>query len=297
MTDQPVLAIEDLWVELGAAPLLRGVDLVVRPGQVAGLVGESGAGKSMIGRSILGLLPAGARVTHGTIRFRGQDLVGQPTARHRQLLGRGMTLIPQDPMTSLNPVHRIDRHMLDVLRLRMGLNRAAAQDRALALLEEVHIRDPEAILRRYPHELSGGMRQRILIAIAFACEPALIVADEPTTALDVTVQRQILRLIKELQASHGTAILFVTHDLGVVAKVCDTVTVLHAGRVVEQASAADIMTEPRHPYTRALLDATPRHDRPADALHPVPVDLSDRLHAEAAAIRRGSGSREGRATR
>lgn len=287
MSQDPVLTVGDLWVELGPLALLRGVTLSVAAGQVAGLVGESGAGKSMIGRSILGLLPGGARVTQGSIRFRGQELVGLPARARRDLLGRGMTLIPQDPMTSLNPVHRIERHMLDVLRLRMVLDRRAARARALELLDEVHIRDPAAVLRRYPHELSGGMRQRVLIAMAFACEPALIVADEPTTALDVTVQRQILRLIKELQANHGTAILFVTHDLGVVAKICDTVTVLHTGRVLEQGAVADVLAQPAHPYTQALLESTPRYDRPADTLHPVPVGLTDRLRAEAAALRRG----------
>ena len=287
MSLDPVLAVEDLWVELDPLDLLRGVSLSVAAGQVAGLVGESGAGKSMIGRSILGLLPTGARVSQGSIRFRGRELVGLPIRAHRDLLGRGMTLIPQDPMTSLNPVHRIGRHMLDVLRLRMGLDRTAARTRALALLDEVHIRDPEAVLMRYPHELSGGMRQRVLIAMAFACEPALIVADEPTTALDVTVQRQILRLIKELQVHHGTAILFVTHDLGVVAKICDTVTVLHSGRVLEQGPVADALGAPQHAYTQALLAATPRYDRPADTLHPVPAPLTEALRAEATALRRG----------
>ncbi len=163
--------------------------------------------------------------------------------------------------------------MTDVMRLRLGLSRAEAGARALSMLGEVHIRDPENVLRRYPHELSGGMRQRVLIATAFACEPRLVVADEPTTALDVTVQKQILRLIRELQRKHGTALLFVTHDLGVVAKICNFVSVLHAGAIVEQAPVAEIFATPRHPYTQALFAATPRYDRPGDALRPLPAEL------------------------
>jgi peptide/nickel transport system ATP-binding protein len=171
-------------------------------------------------------------------------------------------LIPQDPLSALNPSRRIAAQMTDVMRLRLRLSHAEANARALALLHEVQIREPESVLRRYPHELSGGMRQRVLIATAFACEPRLIVADEPTTALDVTVQKQILRLIRDLQRRHGTALLFITHDLGVVAKICNSVSVLNAGAIVEQAPVAAIFGAPQHPYTRALFAATPRYDRP-----------------------------------
>jgi peptide/nickel transport system ATP-binding protein len=221
----------------------------------------------MIGRAVLGILPRAVRITGGSIRVLGQDLVGLPE-RARRRVGRHLALIPQDPLSALNPARRIAAQMTDVMRLRLGVTRAEAAARALGLLQEVRIRDPESVLRRYPHELSGGMRQRVLIAAAFACEPRLIVADEPTTALDVTVQKTILRLIRDLQRLHGTAILFVTHDLGVVAKLCNTVSVLQHGRIVEQAPVAEIVLRPRHPYTRALFAASPRYDRPPAMLPP-----------------------------
>jgi peptide/nickel transport system ATP-binding protein len=282
-----LLEIEGLHLELPGAqgwqPILRGVSLALPAGSVLGLVGEIGAGKTMVGKAVLGLAPGRARISGGAIRFEGRDITRHDARERRALLGRAMALIPQDPMSALNPVLRIGTQMTDALRPALGLGGAAARARALVLLQEVHIREPERVLRQFPHELSGGMRQRVLIAIAFACRPKLIVADEPTTALDVTVQRQILRLIKELQADSGTALLFVTHDLGVVAKVCDSVAVMHAGRVLETAAAGEMFARPRHPYTRALFAATPRYDRPAEALVPVPPALTRRLLAEAAA--------------
>ncbi len=254
-------------------PLLTDVSLAVAGGEVHGLVGMSGAGKSMIAKAVLGVLPAAVRITSGSIRFEGTEIVGLPRLQMRQLLARGIALIPQDPLSALNPTRRIEHQMTDVMRARLGLSSAAARGRALALLDEVRIREPESVLRRYPHEISGGQRQRVLIAIAFACEPRLIIADEPTTALDVTVQKQILRLIHELRQRHGTAILFVTHDLGVVAKICDRLSVMHAGIILEQGSVAEVMAAPRHPFTRALFAATPRHDRPDQELRPVPESL------------------------
>ena len=263
---EATLAIANLSAGIQRGPLLlHGVSLRVMPGEVHGLVGQSGAGKSMVGRCVLGILPAKVAIAGGSIVFGGRELVGMSDRQRRQV-GAGLALIPQDPLSALNPSRRIVSQMTDVMRLRLGLSQADATARALALLAEVHIRDPEAVLRRYPHELSGGMRQRVLIATAFACEPRLIVADEPTTALDVTVQKQILRLIRDLQRRHGTALLFVTHDLGVVAKICNNVTVLNAGRVVEQAPVAEMFAAPRHPYTRALFAATPRYDRPGGAV-------------------------------
>jgi peptide/nickel transport system ATP-binding protein len=269
----PVLAIENLSARVQVGPaLLRDISLAVAAGEVHGLIGMSGAGKSMIGRCVLGILPPTVRITAGAIRFLGENLVGL-SERARRAAGASLALIPQDPLSALNPSRRIAAQMTDVMRLRLGLSPAEAHARALAMLHEVKIREPEHVLRRYPHELSGGMRQRVLIATAFACEPRLIVADEPTTALDVTVQKQILRLIRELQRKHGTALLFITHDLGVVAKICNAVSVLHAGAIVEQAPVAEIFAAPRHPYTRALFAATPRYDRPGDTLRPLPAEL------------------------
>ncbi|HZP21349.1 MAG TPA: ABC transporter ATP-binding protein [Bauldia sp.] len=282
----PVLDISDLHVALGGRsprPLLRGVSLAIAPGEVRGLVGESGAGKSMIARAVFGMLPGGARITRGRIAFAGRDLGTMPVAERRALLGAQIALIPQDPMTSLNPVKRIGDQIGTLLRLKLGLDRTARRETAVALLADVAIRDPRRVVELYPHELSGGMRQRILIAMAFAASPRLVIADEPTTALDVTVQRQILRLIHDLQHRLGSAVLFVTHNFGLVAKLCQRVTVLYAGRVVEEGATAALLAEPRAAYTRALLAATPRLDRPAEALAPLPRTLTDTLVAEARA--------------
>ena len=275
-----ILDIKSLYLDI-RQPILRGVSLQIKEGEVHGLVGESGAGKTMVGKCVLGLLPEHAKVTHGYINFDGRELLKIHAAEWRDLLGRDITLIPQNPMTALNPVKRIEPQITDVLQLHLGMTATAAKRRAAELLNDVHIREIDRVLKQFPHELSGGMRQRVSIAIAFACKPKLIIADEPTTALDVTVQRQILRLIKELQANSNTAILFITHDLGVVAKICNRVSVIHSGRILESNSAADLFAQPKHPYTQALLAATPRFDRPADALHPVPAELIDALWGEA----------------
>ena len=265
-----MLAIERLNVSIGAARLLKDITLEVSAGEVHGLVGMSGAGKSMIARAILGVLPPSVRITSGSIRFADAEIVNLPPMEMRRLLARGIALIPQDPLSALNPTRRIEYQMTDVMRGRLGLSASAARGRALALLDEVQVREPESVLRRYPHEISGGQRQRVLIAIAFACAPRLIIADEPTTALDVTVQKQILRLIHDLRRRHGTAILFVTHDLGVVAKICDSISVMREGAILEQGLVADVIAAPRHAFTRALFAATPRHDRPDQDLRPVP---------------------------
>ena len=279
-----LLQIRDLRLRLEGRPpawLLRGVSLEVAPGQIVGLVGESGAGKTMVSRVVLGIAPANARVTGGSVLFDGHDITHLNEAARRHLLGREIAFIPQNPMTALNPVERIEPQITDVLRMHLGLDGEQARARALELLHEVHLREPERLLRRYPHELSGGMRQRVLIAIAFACRPKLVIADEPTTALDVTVQKQVLRLIRELQSHSGTAILFITHDLGVVAKLCDHVHVMHGGRVLESAPVAQLFASPAHEYTRALIAATPRFDRPGELLRPIPAALTLRLSEDA----------------
>jgi peptide/nickel transport system ATP-binding protein len=279
------LSVRNLSVRLkGGPPVLRRVSLDVAAGQVMGLVGESGAGKSMIGKAILGILPPAMEITGGEILLDGTDLLRMAPRDRRRKIGATCALIPQDPLTALNPAHRIGPQITDRLVDILGWTRADADARAIALLDEVQIPDPARVLRAYPHELSGGMRQRILIAAAFAAEPRLIVADEPTTALDVTVQKQILRLIAGMQARHGTALLFVTHDLGVVSKVCQTVTVLYAGKVVEQAPVPAFFAGPRHAYAAALLAATPKYTDPDAGLHPVPDAVIAAVRAEIAAF-------------
>jgi len=291
----PRLAIEALSaisLRDGNRPILRRVSLAVATGEVHGLVGESGAGKSTIAKAILGIIPSQVKVTDGRIGFEGRDLLSLSPKDLRAVLGRDIALVPQDPSTALNPSRRIDAQMTDGLRLKRGLSANQARLRAHALLEEVQIRDPERVLDSYPHQLSGGMRQRVLIAAAFALEPKLVIADEPTTALDVTVQKQILRLIRSLQERHGTSVLFVSHDLGVVAKICDRLTVLYMGKVMEQGSTADVLAGPRHPYTKALLAANPRYDRPDTGLEPTPPEVIAALRAEIAAFDAGvAGSR------
>ena len=268
----------------GNRPILRRVSLTVGIGEVHGVVGESGAGKSTIAKAILGIIPSQVKITGGSINFEGENLLAMSANALRSLLGRDIALVPQDPSTALNPSRRIDAQLTDGLRLKRGLSTHEARQRALALLEEVQIRDPERVLRSYPHQLSGGMRQRVLIAAAFGLEPKLVIADEPTTALDVTVQKQILRLIRLLQERHGTSVLFVSHDLGVVAKICDRLTVLYMGRAMEQGTAEEVLSAPRHAYTKALLAANPRYDRPDIGLEPTPPEIVAALRAEIAAF-------------
>jgi peptide/nickel transport system ATP-binding protein len=282
------LSIRNLSVRLkNGPPLLRRVSLDVAAGEVRGLVGESGAGKSMIGKAVLGILPPSVEITGGQIVLDGTDLLALPPKERRRRIGATCALIPQDPLTALNPSHRIGPQITDRLVDILGWSRADANARARALLEEVQIPNPDRVLRSYPHELSGGMRQRILIASAFAAEPKLIVADEPTTALDVTVQKQILKLIAGMQARHGTALLFVTHDLGVVSKVCQHLSVLYAGMVVEDSAVADFFAAPRHAYSAALLAATPKYTDPAAGLNPVSEAVIDAVRAEVAAFDAG----------
>jgi dipeptide transport system ATP-binding protein len=270
----------------GAQPILRNVNLDLALGETLGIVGESGAGKSTIAKALLGVLPRTVRITQGEILFEGRDLRTAPRRETRAIFGDAIALVPQDPMTALNPGRRIEAQLTDGLRLRRGMSAVAAHTRALELLAEVRIRDPERVLRSYPHQLSGGMRQRVLIAAAFALEPKIIVADEPTTALDVTVQKQILRLIRQMQEAHGTAVIFVTHDLGVVAQICDRVILMFAGAIVESGPTADILSSPRHAYTRALIAAGPRYDRPEVGLKPVPEALIAELRLEVTGVGR-----------
>lgn len=273
----------NVCLKKGGGRLLRDVSLTVQPGEVHGLVGESGAGKSMIGKAICGLLPGGVEIASGQITLAGQPLYELAEKTRRQLIGQKIAIIPQDPLTALNPCRRIAPQITDRLTHILGWERQKARQRAAELLDEVAIREPERVLAAYPHELSGGMRQRVLIAAAFAAEPDLIIADEPTTALDVTVQKQILRLIADMQARHNTALLFVTHDMGVVAKICQTVTVLYSGLVISQGSAKDLFERADSPaYARSLVAATPRFDRPEASLLPVRAEVLDGLRAQIA---------------
>src|SRR5690606_9510998 len=279
----PTLQVEGLSVAVRGGPaLLRAVSLTVQPGEVRALVGESGAGKSMIGKAVLGVLPRGIEQTAGSIRLQDTALETLRSAARRQTVAAVASLIPQDPLTALNPSRRIGGQITDRLVRRLGWGAGDAQRRALELLDRVSIRDPERVMAAYPHELSGGMRQRVLIAAAFAPRPSLIVADEPTTALDVTVQKQILQLIRELQAETRTSVLFVTHDMGVVAKISQTVTVLFSGKVMESGATEQILAQPQHPYTQALIAATPRYTHPHEPLQPVPAELVAALTQEIA---------------
>jgi peptide/nickel transport system ATP-binding protein len=276
------LSVRNLSVRIKGADtrLLRSVSLDVAVGEVRGLVGESGAGKSMIGKAILGILPKAVEVVEGQIWLDGVDLLALPPVQRRSRIGASCALIPQDPLTALNPSKRIGGQITDRLVDILCWSRTRADARAVELLGEVQIPDPGRVMRAYPHELSGGMRQRILIASAFAAKPKLIVADEPTTALDVMVQKEILRLIAQMQARHGTALLFVTHDLGVVSKVCQSLTVLYGGLVVEDAGVRTFFAVPKHPYSRALLAATPKYTDPEASLIPVPDAVTGHVQAQ-----------------
>jgi peptide/nickel transport system ATP-binding protein len=258
-----LLEIDELQVSVAIgqvrAPVIDGISLRIEPGQALGLVGESGCGKSLTALSVLRLLPQPAlRIEGGAIRFGGQDLLQLSPEAMRALRGDDIAMIYQDPMTALNPVHTIGRQIVEVLALhRPRMKPAQRLRRAIELLERVGMPAPAERLGAYPHQLSGGMRQRVTIAMALACEPKLLIADEPTTALDVTVQAQVLGLIRELQRESGMAVLFITHDLGVIAETCERVAVMYAGRIAEQAGVAQLFERPSHPYTRALLASLP----------------------------------------
>ncbi|MDR3410912.1 MAG: ABC transporter ATP-binding protein [Formivibrio sp.] len=268
MSPSPIVTIENLEVSFGTSKgtvaALRGVDLQLQAGKTLALVGESGSGKSVTSLALMGLLPKeSARITAGRILLRDQksgseqDLVQASEATMRTLRGGHIAMIFQEPMTSLNPLYRVGEQIGETLRLHRGLNRAEARKRAKELLDLVGIPDAEKRLDAYPHELSGGMRQRVMIAMAIACEPAVLIADEPTTALDVTVQAQILDLLRELQQRIGMAMLFITHNLGVVADIADEVAVMYGGRIVESGPTATLLSASNHPYTRGLLCSMP----------------------------------------
>jgi oligopeptide/dipeptide ABC transporter ATP-binding protein len=282
-----VLELEHLSVRFetprGAVQAVRDVSLRLEPGATLGLVGESGSGKSVTAQTILGLLPPGARVESGSARFEGRELLGLPERELRALRGRRIAMVFQDPLSALDPLATVGRQLGEVLEAHLSLRRREVRRRCAAALAEVGLPDPEQRLGRYPHELSGGQRQRVLIAMALLHEPRVLLADEPTTALDVTLQAQVLDLFEALQQRHGTAVLLITHDLGVVARACQRVLVMYAGRVVEEAGVEALFAAPLHPYTRALLDSLPRLDaHDGGQLRPIPGAPPDPLEPQVA---------------
>ncbi len=280
---EALLRISDLAVTFarrGVAPMraVDGVSFSVAPGQTVGLVGESGCGKSVTSLAIMRLLPRRGNTVTGTVEFEGTNLLGLSLDQMRDRRGRDLAMIFQDPLSSLNPVVPIGIQVTEVLERHRGMRRSAAMSEARDLLDSVGIPDPGRRLKEYPHQLSGGMRQRALIAMALACRPRLLIADEPTTALDVTIQAQILSLLKTLVVEHGTALIMITHDLGVVAGLCDEVNVLYGGRVVERADRHELFAAPRHPYTHGLLESIPRLDAgPGERLTPIVGSVSDNI--------------------
>lgn len=271
---QPLLALEDFRAAFRVRgrrlAAVDGVNLTVRPGEIVGVAGESGSGKSVMAQSILRLVEYDSDITYsGKISFEGEDLLKKPRSRLGAIRGNRISMIFQDPLTSLNPVYTVGRQIDEVLRLHRGLSGAEARRRTLELLDRTGIPSPRRCAGQYPHELSGGMQQRVMIAMALACEPSLLIADEPTTALDVTIQDQILGMISDLNRETGMAVLLITHDLNVMARVCHSVRVMYLGQIVEEAETGALFARPLHPYTQGLLACIPRLDVPRD--EPLPV--------------------------
>jgi oligopeptide transport system ATP-binding protein len=261
---EPLLSVEDLrvefWTARGTVHAVNGVSLAVDRGETLGIVGESGCGKSVTALAIMGILSRAGRVVGGRALFEGRDLLKLPDDELRKVRGKDVAMIFQDPMTSLNPVLTVGRQIREALEAHFGLEKQEANKRVAALLDQVGIPSPDLRLKDYPHQFSGGMRQRAMIAMALACEPKVLIADEPTTALDVTIQAQILNLLRELVSERDTALILITHDLGVVAGMCERVNVMYAGTIVESGRAEQLFARPRHPYTLGLLQSVPRLD-------------------------------------
>ena len=277
-----LLSVEDLrvefWTRRGTVYAVNGVSFEVEAGETLGIVGESGCGKSVTSLAVLGILPRAGRVTGGRAVFEGLDLLTLGDGQLRRIRGRDIAMIFQDPMTSLNPVLTVGRQIRESLQTHLDLDRKAAEARAVELLDQVGIPSARRRIRDYPHQFSGGMRQRAMIAMALACEPKLLIADEPTTALDVTIQAQILDLLRSLVAERNTALILITHDLGVVAGMCERVHVMYGGMVMEAGSADQVFATPRHPYTLGLLQSVPRLDTPRGRpLHPIHGAPRDQL--------------------
>ncbi len=279
----PLLEIENLrttfTIQAGAVRAVRGLNLTVDYGESVGIVGESGSGKSVSMLSIMGLLPVNAHITADKMIFDGRDLNALSEKEKRKMHGSEIGMVFQDPMTSLNPLHTIGMQLMEPIRIHTGATKQQARERALEMLKLVNIPSPESRLKQYPHEFSGGMRQRVMIAIALACNPKLIIADEPTTALDVTIQAQILELMQELKDKLNTSIIMITHDLGVIASMCSRIVVMYGGCVAETGTAREIFYEPRHPYTWGLLNSIPKARARGERtkLEPIPGTPPDML--------------------
>ena len=255
--------------EDGIVAAVNGLSFAIDPGSTLGIVGESGSGKSVTSLSIMRLIASNGRIERGKILFKGEDLLEKSEAEMRKIRGRDIAMIFQDPMTSLNPVLTIGEQIAEATRLHLGLNKKEALDKAVEMLKLVKIPVPEKRLRDYPHQFSGGMRQRVMIAMALSCDPAVLIADEPTTALDVTIQAQIIELMNEMQQRLGSAIVLITHDLGVVAETCENVLVMYGGNMVEYGTATEIFATPKMPYTMGLLESLPRLDQAGSRLIPI----------------------------
>ncbi len=274
-----LLEVKDLYVDFegirGRTEALKNVHFTVESGEVIGIVGESGSGKSITALTILGLLEQNAIISGGEIIYNGKDLFKLPKKERQSLRGKEIGMVFQEPMTALQPTMTIGKQLFHVMKLHRNLSKKEAEKAVLQALRDVHIDQPELVEKKYPHELSGGMRQRIVIALAMAAPPRLLIADEPTTALDVTVQYEVLQLIKELNEKQGTAVIFITHDLGVVSKICDRALVMYAGQIVESGKTEEVLRKPIHPYTQSLLNALPDSADPKQPLRAIAGESPD----------------------
>lgn len=261
MSEEYILQVKDLhtsfFTDSGEVRAVNGVNFNLAPGKILGIVGESGSGKSVTAYSIMQILANTGKITSGEVLYKGQDITKFDKKQMRGFRGKCCSIIFQDPMTSLNPVYTIGNQLIEAILLHTDKDKKQAKDRAVEMLELVGVNEPQKRIKQYPHELSGGMRQRVMIAMALACEPDILIADEPTTALDVTIQAQIMELLRELQKETGMSMILITHDIGLVANMADRVLVMYAGQIIEEAAAGELFANPRHPYTRALLDTVP----------------------------------------
>ncbi|WCK52658.1 ABC transporter ATP-binding protein [Aneurinibacillus sp. Ricciae_BoGa-3] len=274
-----LLAIKNVTVEFsgmrGKVQALKNVSLAVNPGEILGIVGESGSGKSVTALTVLDLLESNASITSGEIFFKGRDLLKLKKADVQAIRGREIGMVFQEPMSALHPTMHVGRQLAEVIRRHRGVRLKQAQKLAVDALRDVHIHNPEAVAQKYPFELSGGMRQRVVIALAMSSPPDLLIADEPTTALDVTIQYEILKLMKELSEKRNTSILLITHDIGVVSQLCHRVAVMYGGQIIEEGPTPAVLRAPQHPYTRALLQALPDLAQPGDLLQAIPGEVID----------------------